>query len=178
MAFATNFDRYLMKSLMEEKLPGYKWETGWAPRRQPWKVDLAGDPRPDRKPLVLIETELKKDNPVENVVKVWRWAKNVKYSGRILFIHVFSAHYVKSRPYASAPTKVKQYERATFIGEQMKDDQSLKIDYIPLAIKFRPRMAKGKVTKEGGGAMHNAAQALGQKIAGLLTKELSLSASD
>jgi hypothetical protein len=76
-------------------------------------VDVAG--LKGKSPRVLVEVELKKDNPVENVVKIWRWANGEKNRKHILFIHAFSALY--HRPAAkSHPPKTKQYERAVFVG--------------------------------------------------------------
>ncbi len=53
-------------------------ENWLAGEGQKWKVDVAGIPKRCGRPLVLIEIELKKDNPVENVVNIWRWAMQEK----------------------------------------------------------------------------------------------------
>ena len=85
MAFAPNFDRYLKRGL-DDELKGYAWVTGWSEKGQSWKVDVGGSPKKSSRPHILIEVELKKDNPVENVVKIWRWAREKKKNQRILFI--------------------------------------------------------------------------------------------
>jgi len=177
MAFAPNFDRYLKRGLVDQlKGYDYEWETGWSEKGQSWKVDVAGSPnKKSGRPLVLIEVELKKDNPVENVVKIWRWAKEKKKKQRILFIQAFSFHYYK--------TKKKQYNRSIFIGERMMEDRrSLHIDYekLPICgttkagkrIQFTPLMHRGSMVKEGGGAMHRAAKTLAKDIAKLLHTKL------
>jgi hypothetical protein len=163
MAYAPNFDKYLKRGL-DEKAPQYAWKAGWGPDRERWKVDVAGVPKKSGA-LILIEVELKKDNPVENVVKVWRWASDAKYKRRILFLHVFSANFVKMRHFASPPKKVKQYNRAVFVGERMQRDRNHKITYTVMKMKLRPSMVRGKIIKEGGGAMHRAARGLAMEIA-------------
>jgi hypothetical protein len=169
MAYAPNFDRYLKRGLDDEST-AYEWKTGWSGKGQNWKVDVAGIPKKSVRPLVLIEIELKKDNPVENVVKIWRWAMQEKRSQRILFVQAFSSHYKRK--------KRKQYDRSIFVGERMKADRSLHIHYEELSISgttrggkpipFTPKMHRGSVVKEGGGAMHRAAKSLAKDIARLL----------
>jgi hypothetical protein len=140
----------------------------------------------DGVPRVLVEVELKKDNPVENVVKIWLWADRRKNKKPILFLHAFSAHYrigkstSRSRPSKlKQPLKVKQYERAVFIGERMrKAPRTLHIDYRALPIftttragkriQYKPIIRRGSVVKEGGGAMYSAAECLAHDIAILL----------
>jgi hypothetical protein len=178
MAFAPNFDKYLKKGL-DDKAPQYEWKTGWSADGHRWKVDVAGLSK-NGEPRVFIEVELKKDNPVENVVKIWRWAKEEKKKQKMLFVQAFSSHYIKASKSAHKPTKRKQYVRSSFIGERMMEDRSFgqHIDYEKLSIytttrqgkriPYTPRMRRGSVTKEGGGAMHRAAEILARKIAKLL----------
>ena len=93
MAYAPNFDKKL-KQTLDKVAPKYNWMTAWhADRRS--TVDVAGLKGKD--PSVLVEVELKKDNPVENVVKIWLWAKDKKKTKRILFFQAFSAHYVNTK---------------------------------------------------------------------------------
>jgi hypothetical protein len=96
MAFAPNFDKHLKKGLAA-KAPDFEWVTGWSAEGQRWKVDVAGLSKNGIRQRILIEVELKKDNPVENVVKIWRWAKEEKKTERILFLQAFSAHYTKTK---------------------------------------------------------------------------------
>jgi hypothetical protein len=178
LAFALNFDKHLKKGL-DDNAPQFEWKTGWSADDQRWKVDVAGLSK-NCEPRVLIEVELKKDNPVENVVKIWRWAKGEKKTQRILFLQAFSSHYIKPKKGAHKATKHKQYVRSCFIGERMMEDRSvgLHIDYqhLPIyttthagkLIPFTPRIRRGSVTKEGGAAMNRAAGILAIKIARLL----------
>ena len=189
MAFAPGFDKHLRRAL-ENKLPAYKCIAGCRAEdidrgkgtaiqeratreraNQRWMVDVAGLPKKKGAPVVLVEVELKKDNPVENVVKIWRWATERKYTGRVLFLQAFSAHYWT--------TKVKQRVRSEFIGKQMMADRKLDISYRLLRILRVPRdtVSKSKravrssrmlfspQTGKGGGAMVRAAKRLALTIA-------------
>src|ERR1700756_3195618 len=144
-------------------------KTGWSADGHRWKVGVAGLSK-HGEPRVLIEVELKKDNPVENVVKIWRWARNEKKKPRILFLQAFSAHYVKSTKRPNAPKK-KQYYRSIFIGERMMADRSsgLHIDYKTIEMKYAPRLGRNGVRiKEGAGRMRFAAHKLASKVVKLV----------
>ena len=117
MTYSLNFDEKLAKALNREA-KDYKWDRGRPVNGKSTvdgTVDVAGSPLKAQFPRVYVEVELKKDNPVENVVKVWRFAANKKNRDRILFVQAFSNHHQK--------TKSKQYNRAVFVGEQMQKDQ-------------------------------------------------------
>jgi hypothetical protein len=192
MAMALNFDEKLQEAL-SRRAPEYTWVQPWRADKRSI-VDVAGfkgrkldkNKLDGKIPSVLVEVELKKDNPVENVVKIWHWgAARDKKATRILFLHAFSALYRVERSRSrdkvvdgNEPPKTKQYERAVFIGNQMKNDRTRRIDYKELPIftttragkrrQFRPLMRRGFVVKEGGGAMHRAADNLAKDIAKLL----------
>ena len=96
MAQALNFDKALQKALCE-RLRGYSWFQRWQADKHSI-VDVAGfkgrklteDQIEGRSPSVVVEVELKKDNPVENVVKIWNWGEDRnKNSKRISFVHAF-----------------------------------------------------------------------------------------
>ncbi len=176
MAYAPNFDEKLetaLKSFFRKHKPTFDWKKGHSLDERS-RVDVAGFKHGDSIPRVLIEVELKKDNPVENVVKAWHWAVKEKIKTRILFVHAFSAHYEKEPQDGRNPKKVRQYERATFIGNQMKDDPSVRIHYVALPIisttrsgefkRFKPLMRRGVKVKEGGAAMHRAARNLARQV--------------
>ncbi len=178
MAFALNFDQKVKNTL--EGMPllrQYKWVTGWCADERS-KVDIAG--LKNGIVRVLVEIELKKDNPVENVVKVWRWAARRRNNNKVLFVHAFSAHYLDTGS-TSPPTKIKQHERAVFIGQQMKKNRTLRVNYKTLPIRtttrngelkyFKPLMRRGVIVKAGGGAMLRAADNLAHGIANLLRSE-------
>jgi len=169
MAFAPNFDRHLQTTL-NSKAKEYTWKAGWSATGTRWKVDVAGLSK-NKTPRVLVEVELKKDNPVENVVKIWRWAKNEKKTNRMLFLQAFSAHYVQGTGRQHRVTKRKQYERSVFVGERMMADRTsgLHIDYRPIPMTYAPRLGRNGVRiKEGAGRMQLAAQKLGEQIARMI----------
>jgi hypothetical protein len=159
MAFAANFDSN-MRKVLDQIAPAYEWTKGWSTKGERWKVDVAGRLREGDGQLVLIEVELKRDGPLGNVVKVWRWARNSNNATRILFVQAFSEHFWK--------TKRVHWERATFVGERMKEDSRLKIDYTWIHMNFTPRILPGHHTKEGGGSMVHAARGLAKNIAKLV----------
>jgi hypothetical protein len=156
MALAPNFDKHL-REFLEHRVSQCEWKAPWSADGQQWKVDVAGLPKKSG-PLVLVEVELKKDNPVENVVKIWRWAKDEKKTQRILFVQAFSAHY-KTK-------KQKQFVRSKFIGERMEEDSSLRIKYKIIHMKYKPR--KGNSSK-GAGRMLRAARLLAPRVAKLFS---------
>jgi len=55
-------------------------------------------------------------------------------------------------------------ERANFVGERMMED-GIHIKYKSILMKFRPKMVRGVVVKQGAGRMILAAQVLGKQVA-------------
>jgi hypothetical protein len=171
VAYSLGFDKNVERELnkIEKK---YVWERGCKVDRRS-RVDIAGFRKPRAKhdpPRIIVEVELKKDNPVENVAKIWRWATKKKNRNRILFVQAFSAHY--------SDTKTKQHDRAVFIGEQMKNDRTVRIEYETRWIsstrrngkpkRFKPRKQAGVKVRAGGTSMVRAAGRLAQSIKRLL----------
>jgi hypothetical protein len=98
-----------------------------------------------------------------------------------LFVHAFSGHYLNDVPASDSskekqkkPFKTKQYERAKFIGEQMKKDRIRRLDYEVRPIYgtthkgerkiYKPLLRRGVIVRAGGGAMRRAAQELATDI--------------
>lgn len=168
MAYAPNFDRH-MKRALEKSVPKLKWKTGWHPKDQHWMVDVAGLEGKEERPRVLIEAELKKDDPAANVIKIWRWAHEQKNTEPILFVHGFSKLYWQ--------TKVSLRERAQFVGERMVEAK-LHIDYKSTKIRYRnksgrsvhfkPRTGRGVHARQGAGRLKLAAQGLAKEVARLI----------
>jgi hypothetical protein len=169
MASATNFDKHMKKAL-DESVPKLTWIAGWHPEGQRWKVDLAGVEREkDIRPRVLIEAELKKDDPAANVIKIWRWARAQKNTRRILLVQGFSKLYWQK--------KVRFRERAEFVGERMAEAR-LHIDYRPRKIRYRnksgrlihfkPKTGRGFHAREGAGRLARAAEGLAKEVARLI----------
>lgn len=168
MPFAANFDKH-MKRALEKSVPNLTWTIGWHPKGLRWRVDLAG--LEGERPRVLIEAELKKDDPAANVIKIWSWARDQKITTPILFVHGFSKLYWTQ--------KIRLRERANFVGERMEED-GLKIHYEPTKIRYRnkegrwvhfnPKVARDFRAKEGAGRLRLAAQGLAKEVARLERK--------
>jgi hypothetical protein len=166
VAFATNFDKH-MKRALEKSAPKLTWKIGWSPNGQRWKVDLVG--LQGKHPMVLIEAELKKDDPAANVIKIWRWAREQKNSKWILFVQGFSKLYWQK--------KLRLRQRAEFVGERMAEAR-LHIDYKPRKITYRnksgrlvhyaPKTGKGFQAKKGAGRLAQAAQGLAREVTRLI----------
>jgi len=160
MAFAPKFDKDMKKQL-ETIAPQYEWKLGWSAEGHRWKVDLAGIPKHANRSIVLVEVELKRDDTVGNVVKIWNWLR-CKESKRspVLLVQAFSKHYWQ--------TKVRQRERAIFVGHRMMEDRKVCVQYEWVQMKYRPKMVPGHRTTEGAGRRALAAQVLGTTVASLI----------
>lgn len=152
---ANEFARDL-KARLKETLPFYSWEGEDGQPNINWKpasgeresVDLVGEP-PKGKPLLLIEIELRRDDPSANVIKIWKWKKK-GILGKFILIQGFSRYYTRrSRRFL---------ERAEFVGEQMKKDKDG--EYIPINFSYNPRKG-GRV---GAGARRHHARYLAGTI--------------
>ncbi|HXO62566.1 MAG TPA: hypothetical protein VN850_12195 [Candidatus Acidoferrales bacterium] len=120
---------------------------------------------------MLIEAELKKDDPAANVIKIWSWARAQKTTTPILFVHGFSKLY--------ATQKIRLRERANFVGERMAE-AALNINYVPTDINYRnkngrlvhykPKTGPGFSAMAGAGRLRDAARGLAKEIARLERK--------
>jgi hypothetical protein len=132
-----------MKRVLEEKAANYQWEVDWSAENETWLVDVAGESK--KGPRILIEVELKRDDPVGNVVKIWAWAKKQKPKEDIVLFQAFSKHYWEKRKRLRL--------RSEFIGQQMANDRSIKIRYKVLPMKnYKP--GKGKTQGAGRRTIH------------------------
>src|SRR5690242_2364105 len=87
-AFANDF---CIKMLNTER-GGYVWETGGRPLGKGHEsVDIVGRKKGGR--LILVEVELRKDAPLTNVVKVWRWVAEGKFRTPFILVQAFSKYY-------------------------------------------------------------------------------------
>jgi len=112
-------------------------------------VDVVGMVGPRKHPSVLVEVELHREDPVSNVVKIWKWAEDNK-PGKTVFFHAFSGLY--------AGPKAERKERAIFLGRMLRKE--VKIEYVPLSLKYSPR-PKGTF---GAGRRTKAAKLLARRI--------------
>lgn len=148
-----------MKRALEKSVPKLTWKTGWRTEGLRWQVDLAG--LEGKRPRVLIEAELRKDDAAANVIKIWDWADTERNTERILFVQGFSKHYWQ--------TKVRIRKGAVFVGKRMAED-GLHIDYVWKKIRYRNKNGKlvhyrpGRSATKGGGRLLQAAQGFAKEV--------------
>lgn len=92
MSLASRFEDDLCKYL-DRKFPSYRWQKQF-PVGGPTKecVDVGGTPkggRTGRRVPVLIEPELKREDPVGNILKIWTRESNGAYRGGVILIQGF-----------------------------------------------------------------------------------------
>jgi len=109
VTLSINFSNDMVR-VLQEKAKKYEWTVDWPADGERWLVDVAGIPAAARGPWILIEVELKRDDPVGNVVKIWQWAKQKKIKNQIVMFQAFSKHYWEKR------TRLRL--RAEFIGRK------------------------------------------------------------
>jgi hypothetical protein len=155
MTLSINFSKD-MKRVLEKKAPGYTWQVDWPADGQRWLVDVAGIPQTHGS-WILIEVELKRDDPVGNVVKIWQWAKENNIRDKIVLLQAFSGQYWEKRERLRL--------RAEFIGKEMSRDPKIAVRYKSLAMKdYKPR--KGRT--QGAGRRTRHAQWLAKRILRLM----------
>lgn len=91
MTLSINFSTD-MTEVLRDKATEYDWQVDWPADGERWLVDVAGIHRSGG-PWILIEVELKRDDPVGNVVKIWQWAQQQKIKNHIVMFQAFSKHY-------------------------------------------------------------------------------------
>jgi hypothetical protein len=118
-------------------------------------VDVVGRFDSQTFPRVLIEIELHREDPVSNVVKIWKWAEDNSVA-RTIFFHAFSHLYSGS--------KSERKRRAIFLGKMLTKET--KVVYVPLSLRYSPR-PKGIY---GAGRRTKAARSLARRITNRLAK--------
>jgi hypothetical protein len=124
MPLTDEFASILCKQL-NKTVPAGGWVCSYGIGSGRSSVDLRGKlaGRP-----VYIEVELRRDEPLTNVVKLWRAIQQDSHTNEAILVHAFSGHY---------PPANSHRLNAEFIGKQMQD--SCGAQYVPLAFRFRPR---------------------------------------
>ena len=112
-------------------------------------VDVVGILKGANHPKLLIEIELHREDPVSNVVKIFKWAVDRHQKGLVLF-HAFSKLY-KAK-------KAERKKRAIFLGRIFEKQGMGR--YVPLNLKYGPR----PLGRYGGGRRTHAAELLGRRI--------------
>jgi hypothetical protein len=157
MTLSINFSNDML-SVLKKQAPEYRWQVDWPAEGERWLVDVAGIPKKIG-PWILIEVELKRDDPVGNVVKIWQWARKKEISNQIILLQAFSKHYWEKRERLRL--------RAEFIGGEMSKDQRITVRYKMLPMKaYRP----GKGRTQGAGRRTKHAQKLARSVLRLIKK--------
>jgi hypothetical protein len=113
-------------------------------------------PRKSRK-LVLVEVELRKDAPLTNVVKVWRWIAKEKFKTPFVLVQAFSKYYKKHDTKRS---------NAELIGKLMQ--RATKNRYLVLTFDYNPY----RHGTQGAGRRRHHAYRLANKVRRKLKKLL------
>ena len=146
-AFAHDLCRYLN----EKTGDSYQWTPAWRPpdKQGHESVDAGGEPKRKNGKLILIEAELRRDAPLTNAVKIWKWSKQQRVRSSFILVQAFSRYY--------GPKDSKR-QNAEFVGHEMA--QYLGVRYIPVSFSYKP-YKHGKV---GAGRRHHHAELLAARI--------------
>lgn len=152
---ATKFSEDLRNALARNERLGTRigvdtWRSNWRVPRTRETVDVVG--LQGRTPKILVEVELRREDPASNVIKIWKWIADGRLSKRIVLFHAFSKVYKGAKEVSKA--------RALFAGQKMKHDYP-RVRYMAKDFGYNPE-ARGRV---GGGARRKRAQELAQLIA-------------
>ncbi|GGN11900.1 hypothetical protein GCM10009021_09880 [Halarchaeum nitratireducens] len=94
--------------------PARSWETEWYARRTP--VDVAGVPDNAAASLLLVEVEMRRADPVNNPVKLARYAHEGDFDRDVRLVHLFSDYYALDSGGVSS-----KRENAAFVGALASD---------------------------------------------------------
>lgn len=158
MSLAARFDQDLRKKLTESD-SGYTWQRQYRlPGHNREAVDLAGTPnRKSREArIVLIESELRREDPASNVLKIWERVRQGKFSNGVIFIQGFSKVYCS----AKYPTRRIRCKTAKELGKVIERITRGRVRYIPMNIPYFPRAG----SNEGNGARREGARRFGTII--------------
>lgn len=134
-------------------LPEMDWQHSWPRHRGYEHVDVAGLPKRTTGKCILVEIELRRKNPVSNVVKIWRWHEAHRFRSKPILFQAFSGFYGAHDTHR---------KNAEFIGNKMEN--LCGISYYALDFKYKPR-EYGKV---GAGARRKHAIRLAKRISRML----------
>ena len=149
-AFANDFCR----RMRETENGDYEWTAGGHPLGKGHEsVDIVGRRKGHK--LVLVEVELRKDAPLTNVVKVWRWIAKEKFKTRFILVQAFSKYYQEGDTKRS---------NAEFIGDCMQTATANQ--YLPLSFEYNPY----RHGTQGAGRRRHHARLLADKVRRRLEK--------
>jgi hypothetical protein len=159
VSLSSRFGDDLCKYL-NENVTSYEWETevpiGGHTRE---RVDVGGKPKgrqTKRKVPILIEAELKREDPVGNILKVWTRTSSGAYRRGVIFIQGFSNVY-RSKKY---PDRCTKGNVAIKFGKLLQRSSGRKVRYLHVEIDYYPRAGR----TEGDGARKDWAHWFGGEI--------------
>lgn len=164
MSLSSRFGQDLYRYL-DSNVTSYNWEHELligGPTRE--RVDVGGEPRHGQSKgclPILIEAELKREDPVGNILKIWT-RLNGGYPKGLILIQGFSKVY-RSRKYSNR--RIKAIVAIKF-GKMIQRSSRRKFRYIPIEIPYYPRAGR----TEGDGARETWARWFGQEIASHLRR--------
>ena len=164
MSRANKVAKELCKQL-NKRIASHEWTPEWKfARKSRESADVGAEPkhgsRGDQR-TVLIEAELRREDPVSNIVKVWKYLQAGRFNRGLVLFHGFSSIY-RSRRHA---TKRVRAQDAVLIGKLM-ETVNPNVRYVPVRFKYLPY----KSAKEGGGARDRAARRLANRVTAIWHK--------
>lgn len=160
MSLSAKFDHDVYRRL-EKRAPSFEWtkqETIGGPTKE--RVDVAGRPKArmhgKRSYRVFIEAELRREDPVSNILKVWTRFLKGEYQSPIIFFQGFSRIY-RSPRYSNRRIKAAV---AREFGQMLEQQSKSAIRYIPIPMRYLPISGK----HEGNGARRDAAFRFADRI--------------
>jgi hypothetical protein len=163
MSLSSRFSHDVLNRL-EDRVKSYNWKPEHRVGKHTREaVDVGGLPLRGTSrdlPVVLIEAELRREDPASNVLKVWSRARKGEYKNGFVLFQGFSRVY-RSKKY---PNRCAKGECAQEFGKMMDESTNHKFSYVPVRMSYLPRAG----SNEGNGARRKAAIRFADRIVSLL----------
>jgi hypothetical protein len=163
MSLSSRFEHDLCRYL-NDKVDSYSWKPQFhigGPTRE--KVDVGGIPKQKGsnggRPI-LVEVELRREDPVGNILKVWTRELKGGYPKGIILVQGFSRVY-RTPKYSNH--RIKGAVAIRF-GRMIEESTKKNSYYVPIRIPYHPHAG----SNEGNGARRDAALWFGKRIAARL----------
>jgi hypothetical protein len=163
MSLSSRFEHDLCRYL-NDRVDSYSWRPQvpiGGPTRE--RVDVGGTPKQrgsnGGRPI-LVEIELRREDPVGNILKIWTRELKGGYPKGLILIQGFSRVY-RSPKYSNR--RIKGAVAIRF-GKMLESSTKRKLSYVPIRIPYHPRAG----SNEGNGARRDAALWFGKTIAARL----------
>ena len=146
MSLSARFNEDLWKRL-KEKIPSYEWRPErriGGPTKE--RVDVGGEPKKThgRRPTVLVEAELRREDPASNILKLWNRLVAGAYPSGVVLIQGFSKVYRSPKHH----TRGVRYRSAKRFAKLVQRNFKNTFSYFPVNIPYHPRAG----SNEGDGA--------------------------